>query len=1846
MADRWSKAIGEERKDIVPGKRSRWQEAIGEATEGPSLPDPTSPLVTGGFVQPRETTGVKLPPAAEAQENKNLTDLHGMNPIPTVTPGALGRLYEAALGGEADLEVYDNFASLLGIEDTVKFRRFLLKSIDLDYHRKVRSLGSYGAYADFEQKMASLIQQWHMGQVDKTTVPAGERVGSPEGTAMASALLHQMTTGKGPPGLLRSFILAPHAGTGHWSEAPGKVLTKGLEAYHEHVTRGAVTSIKYAGGLLGLNDYDSMRSAWASTEDMPFWQAMIGDPLMWTGGYALAKFGVRAAVRAPHVAFAMGARFPGTQATVGTIIKGSPELQKAIQGVADMMARMGGDVMAGGRLSFQQLGTAVQQVRHAITATEWKVLQKTNPAVLDAFARGAIPLRHLPPSLQRIVEKTVEVGGMNQKLAGFALRDLWAISSSSSRIPSSFERVAGIFSEAAGLRPRALPKPATKGFRLTKGDIKQGLKDVKRMAEELGMPKRGIPGGEGTQQVATVANVVAQAKIAARGGEKTWKEFWDWWGPYYTKYVKRGDIPGTVSPFRRLPAPKPGVAYQTARTGLRPGAPRGMAEIRDRMGDVLHPAQIIPHPDEVGKVKFFQWVRDELRQLIPPETGLARGVKSTAAKERAALFKDFQRMYGEGRLDDWLDWFIDFRRRWLGSAESTARMRRAKAMRIESIDKALSDRAKSVILPGEVTMFGHAPVLSDAHALAMLDKVSVASSGPMRRRALAVRSKALLAMGRGLSIPPNVRAAADDLLSEIYVQTLEKATGQKLPITGGLKVVAETPEGIITELAWGVSPSQAAEMVTTARETGSVLTSASEAGGTPGVVRGTLGKLEKMIYKLTDDTKVGVDTVTSTEFGEWLNPMSVSAEQLLGLSPPAKNMASHNIERVRSLFRRWFTRRFESSYSVDSGTAQMFVEANTGRTLGALAADDYFRTVTKGLTKEQKADLHKILRHDTAQGDLIAYEAALERQIIQKELDITDVSGMSPEEFSQAYAIHHTRDPKNFKPDPDGILEVTRAGQGRPHSGEPAVVVRRVNRQPLQGDGYRASVKGKDVEVVARDVDTVRAFEKGHKDVVQLNQRYARDIGGLPRMRDLGFTAESKARIQQFILPQDEVTRITQTPDLMTAMGRWIAGPQAEILRLRKAIMKSVGKEMPEKQTGNLASFISMVPEYRPRRIAKGVTATKQGTIFGRRRSYAGGPYVEDLQDSMRAMFAEAYTRVHRNALFDRLTTPVDKGGFAIVRKRNQPAPTHVRYLGKEYPAKAIPQSDLVRLVRQGEDLEDIHVVMRRGGEIYVPEAIADDFNKLMQGHGWDPESFHWLQKTAGIFVGLQLATPAEAAMHGHRIISLVAQTPSGRTGAKRFLLANPYFAQMGAMKDMMNATGVEADMMATMLAKVGAFPERVFSEGMWVEKGLDALVNALGWAGKKVGGEAGKKVGRGTGHVLTALLRGREVLFGRHGVDVRARIVMGKYFARHKGYKTVDSFRAALLDNPALRGEFQEFVNGLGMYDRAVQTWMVNTLRRTTIDPFAATQAGVIPREMAQLIGGPVPKGLSRTEALFYRMESMMNGMVGQMVVHTFMNKFFSNKWPWENPDGKVLELNMGEVGPQGRGKFLPAGFTSPSADRPARLSGVKNIVNVVAKGDPFWNAWAHQRRVYVNQVAAMVGPFWRRLFEAGTGKAPYVTAGGGLLPVSRQVEPDDIQWLEDVKTAALSATPLVHKGGELTGALKERDIPLEGWPRVAQVAGDVFGHRVKVGKTEGEVKGEDSRRRAAKIFSVVRDIVNEASRQGTKAKGRAFIREEIESRFDDAPVRERVNARRMAFDLFRGRAKSVRRHAARSGE
>ncbi len=391
---------------------------------------------------------------------------------------------------------------------------------------------------------------------------------------------------------------------------------------------------------------------------------------------------------------------------------------------------------------------------------------------------------------------------------------------------------------------------------------------------------------------------------------------------------------------------------------------------------------------------------------------------------------------------------------------------------------------------------------------------------------------------------------------------------------------------------------------------------------------------------------------------------------------------------------------------------------------------------------------------------------------------------------------------------------------------------------------------------------------------------------------------------------------------------------------------------------------------------------------------------------------------------------------------------------GNEYSPEVVETSPARTIIQQGK------VVHVPAGMSVMPQWLARELRPILERVY--PSSPTAVDRIINAINTLALTGPTDAVFHSANLLgTLIANTPFLGDSPAWKVASLPVLKKFSAMVKiaMTDPTTQESAQDLIAMAKLGLIPDRFGS----VEYS------------KKSAEEMGAEVSRFSMAPL---------LFGRKGLDIRARLIM---------------YRMAKAVNPdATPQELYKFVNQLGIYVPALQSEIERSIKRSGLGPFYTAGSTMLRNGVNAWTGmGPMPKrGIS-----LKLWQQLTGGAVATIALWMLVNKAVTGKYPQDDKKSKFLQIaappsfRHSDLGNAlwGRGSdtgYVNFGFFNPLLQRGGRLMGVPGAFETHQLGGNAGQMTEAVQRDFLNALAQPgMGPIPRAAFVGLTGQEPYLT-------------------------------------------------------------------------------------------------------------------------------------------------------------
>lgn len=358
-----------------------------------------------------------------------------------------------------------------------------------------------------------------------------------------------------------------------------------------------------------------------------------------------------------------------------------------------------------------------------------------------------------------------------------------------------------------------------------------------------------------------------------------------------------------------------------------------------------------------------------------------------------------------------------------------------------------------------------------------------------------------------------------------------------------------------------------------------------------------------------------------------------------------------------------------------------------------------------------------------------------------------------------------------------------------------------------------------------------------------------------------------------------------------------------------------------------------------------------------------------------------------------------------------------------------------------------------------MPSFMARELRPILERDA--PITKTFVDKILNTLNSVALAGPADAVFHANNLLgTLIANTPFLADTPAWKAASLPLAKRFGAMiKIATTDPGTEeaaADLIE--MAKVGVIPDRFGS----VEYSKNAA--------EELGAEV-QKFGFGP------------LLFGRKGIDIRARLVMWRL--------------AKEIDPNATPADLYKFVNQLGNYVPALQGEIERSLKRTGLSPFYTAGSTMLRNGLNAWTGqSPIPGGATISNTVW----RLTAGALGTLALWVAAYKAMTGKYPWDDKKAKLLQIpvpsqyrhtKVGDMlwGKTGDTGYINFGFFNPLVMRGARAMGIPGAFETrQLRGSVGQQIEAAQTDMMNAFAQPALGPVPKAAFAGAFGKEPYI--------------------------------------------------------------------------------------------------------------------------------------------------------------
>lgn len=221
-------------------------------------------------------------------------------------------------------------------------------------------------------------------------------------------------------------------------------------------------------------------------------------------------------------------------------------------------------------------------------------------------------------------------------------------------------------------------------------------------------------------------------------------------------------------------------------------------------------------------------------------------------------------------------------------------------------------------------------------------------------------------------------------------------------------------------------------------------------------------------------------------------------------------------------------------------------------------------------------------------------------------------------------------------------------------------------------------------------------------------------------------------------------------------------------------------------------------------------------------------------------------------------------------------------------------------------------------------------------------------------------------------------------------------------------------------------------------------------------------------------------MISGPKGIDIRARIAMWK-IGKH-------------INPSATNAEMAEFVNQLGIYNKALESQLARNLKRSQIAPFFTAGSTMLKNgALMWLNKTPMPTdGMSMAARASLRAQQQFSaGALGILALWVGASLLYRGLFPWEDKDSRFMQIPLNDdhrhtplvnalYGDNQKTAYVGLGFLSPLLERGARGLGVSGAYDTAILGGGLKQSVEAGAKDTINSLAHPVftGPLSHAVF------------------------------------------------------------------------------------------------------------------------------------------------------------------------
>jgi hypothetical protein len=415
---------------------------------------------------------------------------------------------------------------------------------------------------------------------------------------------------------------------------------------------------------------------------------------------------------------------------------------------------------------------------------------------------------------------------------------------------------------------------------------------------------------------------------------------------------------------------------------------------------------------------------------------------------------------------------------------------------------------------------------------------------------------------------------------------------------------------------------------------------------------------------------------------------------------------------------------------------------------------------------------------------------------------------------------------------------------------------------------------------------------------------------------------------------------------------------------------------------------------------------------------------------------------------------------------------------------QTLEDEGLLRKMRPNEVAGD---VINIGGEdfkadyiksegVLVPTWLRKELVPILELEGRPHQLVQYVNQVMQVLNKLSLVGPLNLVYHATNLLgTLTFNTPFIPGSVLGEKVGNsPLTKQFYALVRILHTDPTTADAVADMteMAKVGALPDRFGSETF-----SQRFAEQLGAEDKMWRFEVG-------GRNLALPKSAGPILFGPKGMDIRARLLMWRIAKQLQPQGNPQSWARS--------------TNQLGVYVRGMQSDIERALKASGFSPFFTAGSTMVRNGINGFLGrGPIT-----SDKFSYRLKQLLTGGAPALIaIWALINKAYRGKWPWEEPNSKLLAfavkpadrnsaLGRALWGSKPGTAYVNLAFINPLLARGLRALGIMDAYETRQLGGSFDQITKAAVKGSANAfIGPAAGPLVRTGMIAATGREPYLT-------------------------------------------------------------------------------------------------------------------------------------------------------------